>query len=252
MRRAFIIALLAMSLVPAPQLHAEGPLKELYTGKAIVTGTGEKNRQPGFRDCLESVILRVSGDQRLLKRREMQAFLTHAGTFVRSFSYRDRLAGKPIHDEQGTYDRPHDLTCYYDAEVVDRLLNDLGSEPWLTPRPRLIVLLDVERDGQSYRLSGDLLRDEDMRSSFNNAAGPLAMQVTFPNGTNDPASLGAIILQGNLVWSDAELGWVATWQLQFESKLHQWEVRGVNYDEAFRVAVRSAAQILSDESVVSK
>lgn len=252
MKRPLIIALLAMSLVPAPQLHAEGPLNELYTGKAIVTGTGEKNRQPGFRDCLESVILRVSGDQRLLKRREMQAFLTHAGTFVGSFSYRDRLAGKPIHDEQGTYDRPHYLTCYYDAEVVDHLLNDLGSKPWLAPRPKIDVLLDVERDGQSYRLSGDLLRDQDMRSSFHNAASLLAMQVAFPKGAPDPASPGALTLQGKLVWSDAELGWVATWQLQVESKLHQWEVRGVNYDEAFRVAVRGAAQILSDESVGSK
>lgn len=252
MKRVFIVALLAMSQLLPPQSKAEEPLNTLYMGKAIVTGTGERNRQPGFRDCLENVILRVSGDQRLLKRREMQTILARAGTFVRSFSYKDRLAGKPIHDEQGTYDRPHDLTCFYDAEVIDHLLNDLGSEPWLTPRPRLIVLLDVERDGQSYRLSDDLLRDQDMRSSFNNAAGPLAMQVAFPNGTNDPASGGALTLQGKLVWSDAELGWVAAWQLRFESRLHQWEVRGVNYDAAFRVAVRGAAQILSDESIASK
>ncbi len=233
-----------MSQLLAPQLQAEEPLRALYTGKAIVTGTGDKNRQPGFRDCLANVILRVSGDQRLLRRREMQTILARAGSFVRSFSYKDRLAGKPIHDEQGTYDRPHDLTCNYDAEIVDRLLDDLGSEPWLTPRPRLYVLLDVERDGQSYRLRGDLLRDQDMRSSFANAAGSLAMQVAFPRAL-DSASPGALTLQGKLVWSDAELGWVAVWQLQFKSKLHQWEVRGVNYDEAFRVAVRGAAQIIS-------
>ncbi len=32
--------------------------------------------------------------------------LSQAASFVQSFSYQDRLPGKPIHDEQGTYDRP--------------------------------------------------------------------------------------------------------------------------------------------------
>jgi len=33
-----------------------------------------------------------------------------ARDFVRAFSYRDQFFGKPIRDEQGTRDRPFDLT----------------------------------------------------------------------------------------------------------------------------------------------
>ena len=245
MKRATILVVFAILQFLATVAEAGEGLEKLYSAKAIVTGTGEKNRQPGFRDCLGNVILRVSGDQRLLKRSEMRNLLSSAGSFVRSFSYRDRLAGKPVHDEQGTYDRPHDLTCYYDRDVVDRLLAMLGSRPWLALRPRMLVLLDVERYGKSYRVTQDNDRDEDMRVAFENAARPLAMQIAFPTAENDPLSSNESVLRGSLTWSDADLGWVAKWQLYSNKKAAPWEARGVNYDEAFRVAMRGAAQILS-------
>ena len=243
-RAAALVVLAILQLLPA-RTEAEDGLEGLYSAKAIVTGTGEKNRQLGFRDCLGNVILRVSGDQRLLKRSEVRNFLASAGSFVRSFSYRDRLAGKPIHDEQGTYDRPHDLTCSYDRDVVDRLLATLGSRPWLALRPQMLVVLDVERNGKSYRVTQGNHRDEDMRVAFENAARQIAMQITFPPAENDPLSSNESVLRGSLTWSDPELGWVAKWQLHSNKKAITWEARGVNYDEAFRVAMRGAAQILS-------
>ena len=126
--RACIAALL-MSLLASQAAALD--LDALYSSKAIVTGKGEKNRQPGLRDCLDRVLVKVSGDQRLPGLPEAEKLRRRAGDFVASFSYRDRLAGKPIHDEQGTYDRPHDLTCRYDRKVIDDLLGKLGSRPWL-------------------------------------------------------------------------------------------------------------------------
>jgi len=38
----------------------------LYRAKAIVTGIGEKNRIPGLVRCLEDVLVKVSGDPRLI------------------------------------------------------------------------------------------------------------------------------------------------------------------------------------------
>lgn len=247
---------------PADQESSDQPyssrIDELYTAKTLVTGQGEKNRQPGFRDCLAQVLVRVSGDQRLLARPELADLKARAGSFVQSFSYHDRLAGKPIHDEQGTHDRPHDLTCRYAPGVVDRLLADLGSRPWRTERPRLAVSLDVTRYRQAFRVSPDDPRDEAMRQSFALAAAPLAMQVVFPSAKEAIASAGGhtstipakaqgtdLPLIGNLDWSDADHGWVATWRLSDGGRHHIWSVRGVNFDEAFRVAVRGAAQILS-------
>jgi len=52
-------------------------------------------------------------------------------------------------------------------------------------------------------------------------------------------------LVGDLQWSDAALGWVATWKLKAGGRNYRWSVSGVNYDEAFRNAVRGAARVLS-------
>lgn len=254
-------AALSLSLLaPAPQVEAR-QIDDLYVAKAIVTGQGERNRQPGFRDCLERVLIRVSGDQRLPKNPAYERLRASAGDYVSSFSYRDRLAGKAIHDEQGTYDRPHDLTCRYDLAVINNVLAKLGSRPWLEKRPTLAVFLDVQPKGSPYRVSPVDPRDLAMRESFALGAEPMAMQVRFPaQGDIDAWALGPaapelleraeavgadLPLVGRLMWSDADLGWVATWRLSAGGMEQRWTVRGVNFDEAFRVAVRGVAQIRS-------
>lgn len=237
------------------------PVDDLYRSETIVTGQREETRQAGFRTCLERVLVRVSGDQRLVARPETTQILARAARFVQSFSYQDRMAGIPVHDEQGTYDRPYDLTCLYDREVVDGLLADLGSRPWRAERPSLAVFLKVRHSGREVYVSRDGLRDDAMRQAFALGASPLAMKVAFPSdrdaerwtpsaGSPALAEIATRIgadrpLVGVLEWSDADFGWVATWRLAESGREHVWTVRGVSFDEAFRVAVRGAAQILS-------
>ncbi|RWC68725.1 DUF2066 domain-containing protein [Mesorhizobium sp. M8A.F.Ca.ET.165.01.1.1] len=240
-------------------------LGDLYQSQTIVTGQGEENRQLGFRTCLDKVLVRVSGDQRLLARREMDALRDKAGSFVDSFRYRDRLEGIPIHDEQGTHDRPHDLTCLYKPDVIDKVLASLGSKPWLGERPTLTVFLTTEQGAQHFALTAEEKRGETMRESFVNATGPTLMHVVFPKaaqlGDLSEEALraagmarldrlakqagGARALAGSIVWSDKEFGWIADWRLADHGKTYRWQVRGVSFDEAFRVAIGGAAQILS-------
>ena len=125
----FVVGLVAPLCLGLPGRPA--PIAELYQAQTIVTGTGEANRQIGFKNCLDKVLVKVSGDQRLTQKTEMLALRDKAADFVQAFRYRDRLEGIPIHDEQGTHDRPHDLTCLYKPAVVDKLLAQLGSRPWL-------------------------------------------------------------------------------------------------------------------------
>lgn len=261
MNRFWLIGLAIGLGLGGPAQAESGNIDDLYRSQAVVTGQGEKNRQAGFRDCLRQVLVRVSGDQRLVALPEAEEMVSQAGAFVLSFSYRDRLADKPIHDEQGTYDRPFNLTCHYDPEVIDGLLARLGSQPWRGQRPHLAVFLTVKRSGNEFLVSRDNPRDEAMRQSFAFGALPLAMNVSFPSagdaeewaafaGSQVLAGIardmgGARPLVGTLEWSDRDFGWVATWRLVNKGAEHVWTVRGVNFDEAFRVAVRGAAQILS-------
>ncbi|RUY31742.1 DUF2066 domain-containing protein [Mesorhizobium sp. M7A.F.Ca.US.001.04.2.1] len=258
---------IGLSLCLAVHPVMAGTFEDLYSSQTIVNGKYEKNRQSGFKRCLDAVLVRVSGDQRLPAKPEMTALRDKAGTFVASFHYRDRMEGIPNHDDQGTYDRPHNLYCQYKPADIDPVLASLGSRPWLTERPRLAVFLATERGTTHYALDAEDDRGMLMRESFGNAAVPLAMQVTFPTvaqlsqaGLDDQALRNAEMtkldtlakragadqaLYGSLVWSDKELGWIADWRLVMAGKTYVWQVRGVGFDEAFRVAIRGAAQILS-------
>ncbi|MDX8452588.1 DUF2066 domain-containing protein [Mesorhizobium sp. VK9D] len=259
----FVVGLVGLLFLGAPVRAAT--VAELYQAQTIVTGTGDVNRQIGFRDCLDKVLVKVSGDQRLMQKTEMLALRDKAADFVQSFRYHDRLEGIPIHDEQGTHDRPHDLTCLYKPAVVDKLLAQLGSRPWLGARPLIAVFMTAEQGSRRFVLTPDEDRGHAMRESFTNAASPLLMRVSFPKtgqlGSLDEKALlaadmarieklakkaGAVrALAGSIVWSDKDLGWIADWRLADRGKTYRWQVRGVSFDEAFRVAMRGAAQILS-------
>ena len=263
---AIAVAVASLAILAAGHAFAQDPAA-LYQAKAVVTGQSEKNRIPGFADCLRQVVVKVSGDQRLLAKPAFQDLLPKAGEFVSSFSYRDRLEGIPIHDEQGTYDRPHDLTCIFDRAKIDAALQSLGSRPWLAERPKLAVFLGVWDSRRSFLLSSDGSESPYMADSLAAAAGPLAIAVILPdmktlaslhnelkkshrveNSTFEAVAQqagGDLALLGNLRWSDAALGWIATWSLTYDGANHEWSVRGVSFDEAFRVAMRGAAQILS-------
>lgn len=263
MYRLILLLLICLAL-PASAQSADA---DLYRSRAIVTGKGEKNRQLGFRECLDRVLVRVSGDQRLLYRPELAALRDDAGALIASVGYRDRLDGIPIHDEQGSNDRPHDLTCFFDRAKLDAVLVGLGSRPWLSERPVVVPLVVVERGERRFLLTAGGGDGSSMDVSFAAAAEPLAMTIALPDDAAlasaaldvatlwhaDEAALagvaeragGAAPLLGRLAWSDADLGWVADWRLRFEGANYEWQVRGVSFDEAFQVAMRGAAQVLS-------
>ncbi|MBX3575604.1 MAG: DUF2066 domain-containing protein [Rhizobiaceae bacterium] len=255
--------LLAMAGAPARAVD----LESLYQSQAIVTGQGEANRQLGFEICFRQVLVRVSGDQRVPDEPAIATLVPSAGDYVVSFRYRDRLEGVPIHDEQGTYDRPHDLYCQFDPAQIDPLLASVGRRPWLEQRPPVLVLLAVRRGEKAFALASDGEDGPFMAESLAAAAEPLAIEAMLPDtGMLEAAGIdattipdaalsatasvaatvpGAVPLVGTLEWSDGELGWISTWRMAHDGTEHRWEVRGVSFDDAFRAAMRGAAQILS-------
>jgi hypothetical protein len=240
---------------------------ELYQAKPVVTGTKEKNRLIGFALALEDVLVKVSGNPRLIGDPRVAELAKGAASMVSEFSYRDRMSGTQIHDEQGSYDRPHDLTVIFDPQKIDQALVSLGSEPWVAPRPTITLLLGVRQGDRSFMLSSDAERDVDMRDSLKKASVKIGIPVTLPSAaalaaagvtdamlsSTDASTLDRIALEaggnpalvGSLVWSDADFGWVADWKIRLAGRDYAWQIRGVSFDDAFRNAIRGAAQVLS-------
>src|SRR5499427_5769548 len=156
-------------------------LDDVYTARAVVTGKDERNRPLGFKLCFEDVLVKTSGDASIVNDSRFEALAAGAEQYVSSFSYRDRLEGKPVHDEQGTYDRPHFLTCQFDPQKIDSVQKTLGRKPWLGHRPRLVMLLVVHGRTNSDILSSDGIFDPNMREALANAARRYGLTVNLPS-----------------------------------------------------------------------
>jgi hypothetical protein len=266
-KRPTVTALAVALLCHAGSDARAADIDALYQSDAIVTGTGEANREIGYRECLREVLVKLSGDPTITDAPRFAAAEAKAGSFVSTFSYRDRLEGIPIHDEQGTHDRPHDLTCRYQPATLDPLLTELGHKPWLSPRPAIAVWLAVEDQKRRFVLTRNGSESPYMADSLEAAAEPLALSTVLPDAATatarisaldtlpqaDPAELFSPVTQtdgnarliGTLVWSDAARGWIAQWQMDAGGKRYRWQLSGISFDDAFRNAMRGAARILS-------
>jgi len=239
----------------------------LYGAKTILTGQEEPNRSVGIAKCLKYVLVKVTGDPRLVDDPRVPTVVADARTFVLDFHYRDLMEGIPIHDEQGTRERPYELTVTFDPAKINAAVRSLGSEPWVGPRPLVVIFVAVRNGTATYTLASDGSRGRDQRDALVAAADRFGMPMTLPSQatlshvgltfdtlpTADLSDLaktataagGDLALAGTLDWSDEALGWVAEWRFSFAGTAHRWRVSGVNFDDAFRSGVGAAAQILS-------
>jgi hypothetical protein len=239
---------------------------ELYEAQAIVTGQREPERLRALPDCLEDVLVKVSGDPRLIGDRRLVPLKASAADLVAAFRYHDRMAGIPVHDEQGTRDRPYDLIVSFDAAKIDAALRSLGLEPWTGPRPRLAMFVGAQNGPVPYVLTSDGERGLEQKLSLQAAAYKRGMSIVLPTARMLAAAdvrfdrLAAIDLQrwqalakdaggdaalvGTLYWIAQEFGWRADWRLVSHGD-HRWQIRGVSFDAAFRNVMEGSAQILS-------
>lgn len=242
------------------------PALGLYQARAIVTGTGEATRRPGLAQCFIDVLVKASGDARLAQDPQAAALASDAGDYVSTIAYQDRLAHLPVHDEQGTHDRPYDLTATFDPGKTDAALRRLGREPWTAERPRVVVFLAVRNPAQTFILASDGEGGAGMQDALAEAAERAGLPIRLPSrealaqamvtsetlAGADPKNLaaaaakeGGVPLVGSLVWSDEALGWIAEWRVASGGKEYRWGIRGVSFDAAFRSGLLGAAQVLS-------
>jgi uncharacterized protein len=239
---------------------AASPRPDLYRATVIVTGTDMRSRPLGFAQALRAVLVTVSGEPRLRDDPRVTTLSRRAGRFVTSYSYVDRMAGRPVHDEQGTRDRPYDLTVQFDPAKIDRALGALGEHPWRGPRPVIVPVVAVRGFGQSYLLSAESPAGAEQRVSFAALAKAYGLRVRFPAGADlgtwgvtaaeFPAprttlSNDEAVVAGTLDFRAALPGWVGAWKLRWHGVDYTWGIRGVNYDKAFRDLINGVVRVAS-------
>ncbi len=249
----------ALVIAAAPSGRAQ-LTRESYQATVIVTGTDMRSRPFGFAQALRSVLVNVSGEPRLRADPRVTALAAHADAFVASFSYVDRMAGRPIHDEQGTRDRPYYLTVTFVQGRIDEALAGLGERPWRGPRPVVVPVLAVRFGTASYLLSAESGAGVEQRAAFADVAHEFGLKVLFPTDAELAAwgvAMGRFpsphaapsprqaLVSGTLVFHEALPGWVGSWRMRWRGVDYTWGIRGVNFDEAFRDIVRGVVRVAS-------
>jgi len=175
------------------------------------------------------------------------------------------MSGTPTRDEQGTRDRPYDLTSTLMRRKSTTFSRHFTSHRGLhTSGPG--VFLEMQQGPRSYMVTADADQAAIQRESLlaqppggDDCGVPSAaalaessihgaafrdddvLEIRFGRG---PAGWGSALI-GRLVWDDRELGWATQWRIDWQNRTHRWRIRGVTFDEAFRRAIARAAQILS-------
>jgi hypothetical protein len=209
---------------------------------------------------LRKVLVNVTGEPRLRDDPRVSALAAQADASVASFSYVDRMAGRPVHDEQGTRDRPYNLTVKFIPARIDKMLADLGQQPWRGRRPVVVPVLAVRIGTASYLLGAERSEGAEQRASFADMARDFDLKVRFPTDAefaawgvrpgrlpspHTTAASDEALVAGTLEFNESLPGWVGTWRWRWRGADYAWGIRGVSFDEAFRDICRGVLRVAS-------
>lgn len=236
----------------------------LYRGHTIVNKY-DAAIAGGYADTLQEVLIKVSGDPRLADDARLKGPKDEANTYSTGVRYHDLWESIPIHDEQGTRDRPYDMWVTFDKAKIDALLKTLGRTPWSGTRPHVVAFIGLkDMLNRSFVLATDGPRGIDQRDALASAATTAGLtyslpstailtgeKITYPRlakGDLMPrvdTDAGNVALVGVLSASTNPPGWAVEWRLNWQGKTTIWKTHLPSFDAAFRNGLIGADQVFS-------
>lgn len=156
--RRLAVVLLVFLLAP---WAAAGAAAELYSVRVAVADQSEEARMAGFREALEQVLVKLSGQSRAAENPRLAPLLDAAADWVAQYRYRALDA-----ESKAGAARPAEyLLVEFSAAALDAELRRLGVARWPAARPPLLVWLelpDPQRSRVGKRIRG-LLQERGVR-----------------------------------------------------------------------------------------
>ena len=246
-----------------PRASAQ-PAGGIYQATVITTGSDSRFRNAGFAQALREVLVKASGEPRLAKDPRVDGMVPQAGELVAFFSYRDQMEGIHHHDDQGTYDRPFELTVQFDWLSVNATLARVGEKPWLDERPTLVPVILVrghERPfNQTYLISDVEPAAAAQRDSLSYCAQKYGLSLRVPSLADltiwnvrpreiprlrASSATNKFVVAGTLDFRLRTFGWVGMWKANWRGTDYAWGISGVSFDKAFDDLVAGVASIAS-------
>lgn len=235
----------------------------LFDGETVVTGRDNlPERERGFREALRQVAVKATGDGRLADDPRLTSLTEDAAAYVVAFDYRDRMAGIPIHDEQGTRDRSYVLRVTFDPTKLGGALERLGARLWEAERPRVLAVVGVVDANGRYVVGASGDRGYAQREALRHVAGRRGVPLVLPAADEaaglDPttidsgaasrlaADLGADAILVGALTMRPDGYWDTRWSFRRGETTETWRRDGTPFDVAMAEAIGQAAAILAE------
>ncbi len=260
-RRA-ALAIAMFFCVCGPQAFAQAekiPDDDLYKAETIVTGQGEPERLRGFRVVAEDAVIKLTGNAKLAGNARIKPILDQAATLVADFTYEDRMKGIPVHDEQGTRDRPHFLRVRFDKAKFDQALRSARLKKWGGERPVVAIWLGIKEARGKYVLAAEGPEGYGQREVLKEASKKRGVPIVLPPAgqsaityetidksiwhllDQEAHKLGAsAVLYGTLDF-DGNIAWNTRWTVAGKRAYAKWSMKEVTFDTALKGAIERTA-----------
>jgi uncharacterized protein len=252
------LLLLALALLILPAQAAVIAPRNLYEGEVLIESQDSSAREALMRQALGQVLVRITGDREIVKRKAGIELMKLAARLVQQYDYYRRPA-PPVKGAPSTAHAPEIkvFRARFDARVLDAHLRERGLPVWGRERPVTQVWLGVQEEGSRWLLSEGVAA-VDAPSLLQAALGrgvPVALPATTTANALQDVMQGA---HGSLVASAQSAGykrllvgrvtqkgaqWSGSWTLLDSSGQVQdkWQGTAANREEAFAFGIDQMA-----------
>ncbi len=249
-RVLFLVVLAAISAGPA--MAAPEDFIGLNCATTIITGTEDPERSRGIVEVFEEVAVKMSGDEEGVASNRIAEPPDGPAALIERIELEDRMKGIPVHDEQGTRERPHFLRVCFDRDKMAALLQASDSDVWPEPRPEVRIVLAVETPNATYIVRREGAEGYGQRLALIDTAAERGLPIRLPGADNtmDAGEVTAIVetggpeanggsptLYGTLTLNADGADWNAAWRLDDGEA---WRVDDVSFDDAIRDGIGGA------------
>jgi len=226
---------------------------DLYTVDILVAQQTKNIPAKIITEALRQVVVRVSGNQSIIEKPQIQEQLQHGETLIKQYSYQQYC-------DANTDAVKNNLHIEFVAENIDQLILKAGHDVWDAERP-MILLVVVIKDDDHYRI---LANDDQtpIRQYIAEVAKKRGLKVTFPlMDLEDLEKLmplrilrqqakdisetlrryAATTLVTVKIDQDEQSQWVAEWRLSLNQHYRIWHVTSASLEELANTGLNNVA-----------
>ncbi len=227
----------------------------LYDVDVLVVDESASSRWGAFKQGLDEVFVRISGDSIVMDKLKRPA----AATFVKQYSYDP--VDEPTTNEDGQQ-LTHRIKIHYNGSAMEKYLLDNGFPVWSAHRPDVVIWLAVrdgrneyvlkEKDQSLLKVAADealIRRGVAQRWPLYDSKDRKLLSVAdIRGGFKEPVTNASKrysrgpALTGSLIWNGKK--WQSSWSLLMESGNRYWSLEEKDYKVLINKAVDQAADAL--------